>query len=174
MKTEQSEGSQYPLSKSLFYLRLLMITQPCKSAFWINWNACNRLNNILVPSALKISWTTCNAFQTCQSSCIHQLVFLSLPPRSACSSSYPSLSRSPVSPYLKFWSRSLNCAASALWHKLQKDLRHFEHPTILSVNLSTPLLALPSVTFYSRLKTELLKPSNPASSRNHNHQPFPP
>src|SRR6218665_1247012 len=85
------------------------------------------------------------------------------PPGSTRSSSYLSLSSPPVSSSLKFCNRSFAYAA-ALWNGLPKDLRQFAHPPNRALNFTYPPLALSSVTFHSRLKTELFKISYPGST----------
>src|SRR6218665_634487 len=66
---------------------------------------------------------------------------------STCSSSYPSLSRPPVSSSLKFCNRSIALAAPALWNGLPKDLSQFAHPPNPPLNFTYPPLAL-SATFH--------------------------
>ena len=55
----------------------------------------------------------------------------------------------------------ISYAAPALWNGLPNDLRQFAHPPNPSPNLAYPPLALSSITFHSRLKTELFKRFHP-------------
>src|SRR6218665_76169 len=80
---------------------------------------------------------------------IYKLSYAIQRPGSTRSSSYPSLSRPPISSSLKFRIRSIAYAAPALWNGLPKDLRQFAHPPNPPLNFpptSTLLCYIPLTT----------------------------
>ena len=101
-----------------------------------------------------------NTLQTSQPSYIRELLTIH-PPGCTLSSSYLSLFRHPVSFSFKFCNCFFTYAAPALWNRLPKDLHQFAHPPNPPLNFTYPPLTLSSVTFHSRLKTELFKLSYP-------------